>query len=148
MRYSLCAGVTIVHCWSVCLHSEPCLSMGLLVRKKGFVYVLCLQTPLPKYTATLSCVELCSASPVIRLLTEFSDMNHIFAKCGSIAFGLRGELQRVRCQFAAALRVAVVLPLQPLRRVCRVMAVASCVAVVHKADEPSPHRVRLQWCMM
>ena len=90
---------------------------GLLVRQKGFGYILSLETPLPKYTATLSCVELCSASPVIRLLTEFSDMNHIFAKCGSISFRLRGELQRVRCEFAAALRVAVVLPLQPLRRV-------------------------------
>ena len=101
---------------------------GLLVRQKGFGYVLCLETPLPKYTATLSCVELCSASPVIRLLTEFSDMNHIFAKCGSIAFGLRGELQRVRCQFAAALRVAVVLPLQPLRRVlpCNGRCIVCC----------------------
>ena len=39
-------------------------------------------------------------------------------------------------------------PVQHLRRVCRVTAVASCVAVVHKADEPAPHRVRLQWCMM
>ena len=48
-------------------------------------------------------------------------MNHIFAKCGSIAFGLRGALQRVRCQCAAALRVAVTasaprLPLHPVLR--------------------------------
>jgi len=111
---------------------------GLLVRQKGFGYILSLETPLPKYTATLSCVELCSASPVIRLLTEFSDMNHIFAKCGSISFRLRGELQRVRGEFAAALRVAIVLPLQLCAAFCRVTAnaVASCVAVDTKLTSP------------
>ena len=31
-------------------------SMGLLVRQKGFGYVLCLETPLPKNTATLRVV--------------------------------------------------------------------------------------------
>ena len=51
--------------------------MGLLVRQKGFGYVLCLETPLPKNTATLSCVEFCSAAPVIRFLTEFSDIGTI-----------------------------------------------------------------------
>jgi hypothetical protein len=58
--------------------------MGLLVRQKGFGYVLCLETPLPKYTATLSCVEFCSAAPVIRFLKEFSDRNDIFDEYRSI----------------------------------------------------------------
>ena len=54
------------------------------IRQKGFGYVLCLETPLPKYTATLSCVGYCSAAPVIRFLTEFSDRNDIFDEYGSI----------------------------------------------------------------
>ena len=57
---------------------------GLLVRQKGFGYVLSLETPLPKYTETLSCVEFCSAAPVIRFLTEFSDRNDIFDEYRSI----------------------------------------------------------------
>jgi len=57
---------------------------GLLIRQKGFGYVLCLETPLPKYTETLSCVEFCSAAPVIRFLTEFSDRNDIFDEFRSI----------------------------------------------------------------
>ena len=100
---------------------------GLLVRQEGFGYGLCLETPLPKYTATLSCVGLCSASPVIRLVTDFSDMNHIFAKFGSIASGPRGALQRVRCEAAAAaMRVAVALPLPPLRCGCRCSLCCGC----------------------
>ena len=44
---------------SVCLHLEHFMLTG-LVRQEGFGYGLCLETPLPKYTATLSCVGLCS----------------------------------------------------------------------------------------
>ena len=63
--------VSIFHCGTEGPCMAPCLSTGLLVRQKGYGYVLSLKSPLPKYTATLSCVELCSATPVIRFLTEF-----------------------------------------------------------------------------
>ena len=81
-----------IHC--VCCHNfslevrDPVVGLvclyGLLIRQKGFGYVLCLETPLPKYTETLSCVEFCSAAPVIRFLTEFSDRNDIFDELCSI----------------------------------------------------------------
>ena len=76
--------VTIFY-WRSEICSWLCLSLyGLLIRQKGFGYVLCLETPLPKYTETLSCVEFCSAAPVIRFLTEFSDRNDIFDEFRSI----------------------------------------------------------------
>ena len=63
--------VSIFHCGTEGPCMAPCLSTGLLVRQKGYGYFLSLKSPLPKYTATLSCVEFCSATPVIRFLTEF-----------------------------------------------------------------------------
>ena len=58
--------------------------LWLLDRQKGFGYILCPETPLHKYTATLCCVEFWCAAPFIRFLTEFWDRNNIFREYCSI----------------------------------------------------------------
>jgi hypothetical protein len=56
--------VSIFHCGTVGPCMAPWLSTGLLVRQKGYGYFLCLKSPLPKYTATLSCVEFVVQRPL------------------------------------------------------------------------------------